>query len=55
LWNASTGEEVACYHVQERVIQIAPLPDEKSFLTVGASIRLWKLPESTWPKAKVTE
>ncbi len=49
LWEVETGREVARYHMQERVIQLAVLPDGKSFVTVGDSIRLWRLPESVWP------
>ena len=49
VWNVSTGQELARYQMQERVIQLAVLPNGKSFLTVGDSIRLWRLPESVWP------
>ncbi|MEX2025648.1 MAG: WD40 repeat domain-containing protein, partial [Pirellulaceae bacterium] len=49
LWEMQTGREVARYQVQERVIQLAVLPDGKSFLTAGDSIRLWRLPQSAWP------
>jgi WD40 repeat protein/serine/threonine protein kinase/formylglycine-generating enzyme required for sulfatase activity len=50
VWEVSTGREVARYQVQERVIQIAPCPDSQSFLTVGSSVRLWRLPESIRPQ-----
>jgi WD40 repeat protein len=52
VWNVSTGSELARYQTHERVIQVAACPDGKSFLTVGESIRLWRLPESAWPKAE---
>ena len=55
LWEVETGREVARYELQERVIQLAVLPDGKSFLTVGDSIRLWRLPESAWPEQAITE
>ena len=49
LWEVSSGRELVRYQMQERVIQLAVLPDGKSFLTVGDSIRQWKLPPNTWP------
>jgi WD40 repeat protein len=49
LWEVSTGREIARYHMQERVIQIAVSPDGRSFVTVGVSIRLWRLPQFAPP------
>lgn len=49
LWDVSTGREVARYQLQERVLQIAVCPDGRSFLTVGESIRLWRIPAECWP------
>jgi WD40 repeat protein len=55
LWDLATNREILRYNAQERVRKVAPAADGKSFLTGGDSIRLWTLPESAWPKAKVTE
>ncbi len=46
LWDVSTGRESARFQMQERVVQIAVAPDGRSFMTVGESIRIWRLPES---------
>jgi WD40 repeat protein/serine/threonine protein kinase len=51
LWDVKTRQELARYQTQERVNQLAACPDGKSFLTVGDSIRQWKLPESVWPES----
>ena len=51
VWDVANGNEVARYHVQERVNQLAVLPDGTSFITVGESLRLWRLPEAVAPPA----
>lgn len=55
LWEVATGREVARYQMQQRVIQLALAPDDRSFVTVGDSIRVWEMPEDTWPQAELPE